>query len=202
MHGPLLIADTLTNSKLVGTLDTSTIDESWSKPPPSQNPQVQLKHEKPPLFSLLSSHDFEAVADHTLSPKAWAFYSSAATDLITAKANKSFLDRIWFRPRILKDVRESDPACKILGVESSLPLFVSPAAMARMVHQSGERGIAAACASKGIIQCVCNSLSVSTNRSRHFSTFVPSGRVYNSGLQNGTDLGSIILGLDECILLH
>ena len=44
--------------------------------------------------------------------------------------------------------------CRIQGLTSSLPVFVAPAAMAKMVHTSGEKGIAAACANKGIIQCV------------------------------------------------
>lgn len=138
----------------MGTLDTSTIDESWSTPPPPKNPMVQLSHERPPLSTLLSSHDFETIARNTLSPKTWAFYSSAATDLITAKANKSFFDQIWFRPRVLKDVRKVNTECHFQALRSSLPLFVSPAAMAKMVHKSGERGIARACARKGIIQCV------------------------------------------------
>ena len=43
---------------------------------------------------------------------------------------------------------------------SELPLFVSPAAMARMVHPSGERGIAAACAGKGIVQCVSGTVTL------------------------------------------
>ena len=154
VHGPSLISTTLSTSKLVGTLDTSTINESWSKLAPSEIPTVQLNHERPPLFTLLSSHDFETVARNTISPKTWAFYSSAATDLITAKANKSFFDRIWFRPRVLKDVSKVNTECHFQGCRSSLPLFVSPAAMAKMVHKSGERGIAGACARKGIVQCV------------------------------------------------
>lgn len=158
VHGPSLISKSLSTSKLMGILDTSTIDESWSKPPPSENPTVQLSHERPPLSTLLSAHDFETVAKNTLSPKTWAFYSSAATDLITAKANKSFFDQIWFRPRVLKDVRKVNTECHFQGLRSSLPLFVSPAAMAKMVHKSGERGIAGACAQKGIIQCVSETL--------------------------------------------
>lgn len=138
----------------MGTLDPSTIDESWTTPPPTEKYTSPLQREKPPLRTLLSSYDFEAVARNTLTAKTWAFYSSAATDLITAKANKSFFDRVWFRPRILKDVRRVDTGCTIQGIRTSLPLFVSPASLAKMVHPTGERGIAAACASKGIIQCV------------------------------------------------
>ncbi|KAI4232744.1 MAG: hypothetical protein LQ349_004811, partial [Xanthoria aureola] len=102
-------------TELVGTLDTSTISDSWAKPPPQQNPQLQLKNEKPPLFTLLSTHDFESVAEKTLAPKTWAFYSSAATDLVTHRANQSFFDRIWFRPRVLRNIRTRDTSAKILG---------------------------------------------------------------------------------------
>lgn len=138
----------------MGHFDASTVDGSWSKPVPSDNPTVEHEHEKPPLFTVLSSHDFETVASKTLSPKAWAFYSSAATDLVTDKANRSFYDRIWFRPRVLRDVRVVNTACRIQGIESSMPLIVAPVALARMVHKSGEKGMAEACALKGILQCV------------------------------------------------
>lgn len=160
VHSLSLLASTLDPSKLVGRLDISTVDRE-SMPLTPRNSNVQVQHEKPPLFSLLSSHDFEAVASHSLKPKTWAFYSSAATDLITMKANKSFFDRIWFRPRVLRNVRNVDTSCVIQGVKSSLPLFVAPAALARMVHPSGEKGIAAACASRGVIQCISTNASYS-----------------------------------------
>lgn len=160
VHSLSLLGSTLDSSKLVGILDISTIDRE-SMPLPSRNSKVQVQHEKPPLSSLLSSHDFEAVASHSLKPKTWAFYSSAATDLITMKANKSFFDRIWFRPRVLRNVRNVDTSCLIQGVESPLPLVVAPAALARMVHPSGEKGIAAACAPRGVIQCISTNASYS-----------------------------------------
>lgn len=109
---------------------------------------------KPELHTLLSLHDFETVASETLSAKTWAFYSSAATDLITRDANRSMFDRIWFRPRLLKNVRDVDTRTKVLGVMCQMPVFVSPAALARLVHPDGEKGIARGCREKGIIQCV------------------------------------------------
>lgn len=51
-------------------------------------------------------------------------------------------------------MRNVSTACKIQGRESALPLFVSPAALAKMAHASGEKGIAAACARRGVVQCV------------------------------------------------
>ncbi|MCJ1482076.1 hypothetical protein MMC06_002238 [Schaereria dolodes] len=97
------------------------------------------EHEKPLLQTLISIYDFEAVALATLSPKAWAFYSSAATDLVTIKVNESFVRRIWWRPRVLKSVSEVDTMVQIQGAQSQLPFYVSPAAMAKLAHKNGER---------------------------------------------------------------
>lgn len=43
----------------------------------------------------------------------------------------------------------------MLGVDCSMPLFVSPAAMAKLIHPDGECAIAKACETKGIMQGVC-----------------------------------------------
>ncbi|BDD56387.1 Cytochrome b5 domain-containing protein 1 [Monascus purpureus] len=159
VHTPSLIKSNLSPDKLKGILDQSTIDNEWIKPPPKESDKVVLENEKPPLHTLINSHDFEVVASKTASKKTWAFYSSAATDLITRDANKSCFDRIWFRPRVLRNVRTVNTRTKILGVDSSLPLFVSPAAMAKLIHPDGECTIARACANKGIIQGVSNNSS-------------------------------------------
>lgn len=124
-----------------------------AKPPPTATAELQL-HEKPPLDTLLNSYDFESVASRTLAQKTWAFYSSAATDEITRDANKSNFDRIWWRPRVLKDVSSVNTRTRILGCDVQVPLFVSPAAMARLVHPEGEKAMAAACGSRGVAQTV------------------------------------------------
>lgn len=110
--------------------------------------------EKPPLETLINAHDFESVASRFLSRKTFAFYSSAATDLRTKRANESMLARIWFRPRLLRNVARVDTRSAILGHEVSLPLFVSPSAMAKLAHPEGEKAIARACVSRNIVQVV------------------------------------------------
>ncbi|PWY87546.1 hypothetical protein BO70DRAFT_196425 [Aspergillus heteromorphus CBS 117.55] len=159
VHAPSVITANLSPEKNMGTLDESTIDDEWVKQTPSENPQVILQNEKPPLDTLINSHDFELVASKTASKKTWAFYSSAATDLLTRNANKSCFDRIWFRPRVLRNVRSVDTRTSILGVDTSLPLFVSPAAMAKLIHPEGELAIARACERKGILQGISNNSS-------------------------------------------
>lgn len=59
-----------------------------------------------------------------MSEKAWAYYSSASDDEITIRENHAAYHRIWFRPRVLRDVTEVDFATKILGHASSMPLYI------------------------------------------------------------------------------
>ena len=47
-----------------------------------------------------------------------------------------------------------DTKSKIPGFDSSLPLFVSPAAMAKLIHPDGELALARASQAKGVIQCI------------------------------------------------
>jgi L-lactate dehydrogenase (cytochrome) len=126
------------------------------KPPPTTEAQPNLGFgSKPPLSSLINSSDFEAVAEKVLTKKAWAFYSSAATNLVTRDANKSMFDRIWFRPRLLRNIRHVDMRTTMMGHKVDLPFFISPAAMAKLAHPDGELALARGAEKYGIAQCVC-----------------------------------------------
>lgn len=119
----------------------------------------QAGQQKPPLDTLINSHDFERAASTSLSPKAWSFYSSAATDLVTHTLNSSIYSQLLLRPRTMTDVSSANTSTSILGCPATLPLFCAPAALARMVHPSGECGLARACATAGIPQCISTSAS-------------------------------------------
>lgn len=73
--------------------------------------------------------------------KAWAYYSSAADDEITNRENhlayhrynhlvppRRYVmlttSRIWFRPRVLRDVSKVDWSTTILGHGSSMPVYI------------------------------------------------------------------------------
>ncbi|PYH45166.1 FMN-dependent alpha-hydroxy acid dehydrogenase [Aspergillus saccharolyticus JOP 1030-1] len=159
VHAPSVIEKELPSERKVGVLDETTVTNEWVKPPPTANARVMLQNEKPPLHTLINAHDFEIVASKTASKKTWAFYSSASTDLITRDANKLSFDRIWFRPRVLRNVRSVNTTTRLLRTDTSLPLFVSPAAMAKLIHPEGELAIARACERKGIFQGVSNNSS-------------------------------------------
>ena len=123
----------------------------------------------PPLTSILSAQDFETAAKARLSPKAYAYYSSAATDLVSFNANRSFWDRIWFRPRLLRNVTHVDTTCEIQGVKSSVPFLVAPAAMAKLAHPQGEMAIARACKRNGVIQCVSINFAATFRFKKHMN---------------------------------
>ena len=79
-----------------------------------------------------------------MNEKAWAYYSSAADDEITIRENhaayhryvygstnptqsrlsSSHPVRIWFRPRILRNVTNVDWSTKILGIPSKMPIYI------------------------------------------------------------------------------
>lgn len=116
---------------------------------------MELQHyQKPGLESILNLDDFEEVASQTLAKKTWAFYSSAATDCYTRDRNRSYFSRIGLRPRILRNVKDVNTSTKMLGHDIGVPLFVSPAALAKLVHPEGEQGIAGGCVKNRVPQCV------------------------------------------------
>ncbi|KAI1083108.1 cytochrome b2 [Whalleya microplaca] len=168
VHAPGILEENLPLEKFRGILEEASSDV----PPKGTVREARNKNEAlstdkaaeiPALNTLISAADFEKVASRELSPKTWAFYSSAATDLITHHQNKALLRRIMLQPRILRDVKKVDLSRKILGLPSAAPFFISPAAMAKLAHPDGELALARAAASEGIIQCVSNNASYPLN---------------------------------------
>ncbi|TVY89002.1 Cytochrome b2, mitochondrial [Lachnellula willkommii] len=143
IHGPSLIKTSLPSPKILGTLDPTSITSEWANPPISTrsfHPTI-----KPDLSTLINTHDFTSAASTSLTPKTWAFYSSAATDLHTKTRNTSAYADIGLRPRILVNVKDVDTRTSMLGCKMDVPIFCAPAAMAKMVHAEGEKGIARGC---------------------------------------------------------
>lgn len=115
---------------------------------------VQLPKDVPPLNQILSANDFALAAQKALTPKAWAFYSSAATDLVTLNRNREIIRRVMLRPRILRNVTDVSIERNILGLKSKAPFFMCPAAMATLAHPDGELGWSRAVANEGIFEIV------------------------------------------------
>ncbi|KAJ9101654.1 hypothetical protein QFC20_005187 [Naganishia adeliensis] len=120
--------------------------------------QEQVRQDKlaslPPLDEILSLHDFEALAKETMSDKAWAYYSSGADDEITMRENYTAFHRIWFRPRVLRDVSKVDFSTKILGYKTSMPVYITATALGKLGHPDGEVCLTKAAGTHDVIQMI------------------------------------------------
>ena len=159
IHSSNLIRENLDPSCNKGTLDQSTITKGWQNEIPIEDAQKNERSpdEMPPLSTIINAEDFKDVAKKHATGKTWAFYSSAATNLVTRDLNKSIFDRVLFRPRVMRNVTKVDTSSTLLGHKVSFPLMISPAAMAKLIHPDGELALARAAAKEGIVQCISTS---------------------------------------------
>lgn len=160
IHSPTIVINTLSPTLFKGNLDRSTITSQWTGRTLPANPaQAVPDTEKPPLYTIINADDFEAASAKSASAKTHAFYSTASTDCWTRDANREMLRRIWFRPRVMRDVAEIDTSTSILGTPVRFPLFVCPSGLAKMIHPEGEKVIARAVQTSGILQIISSNAS-------------------------------------------
>lgn len=156
IHPPGTLEESLKPEALLGTIDPETL------PKPAADEQSQAEAEGPPLMeSLFNLDEIEQVATKQVSRKAWAYYYSASDDLATKRFNTEVYRSILLRPRVFIDVTKCDLSTSVVGQKIGLPIFVAPAAMARLGHPAGEAGIAEACRSFGAMQVISNNASMS-----------------------------------------
>jgi L-lactate dehydrogenase (cytochrome) len=155
IHPPGTLEESLPASACLGTIDVSTL--------PKKTEAIAATSDEP-LISVqdcLNLDEIEALATKKISKKAWAYYYSAGDDLVSKHFNNTVYKSILLRPRIFVDCTKCDPSTTLLKSFSvQIPIFVSPAAMARLGHPDGERGIAQACSKFGALQIISNNSSM------------------------------------------
>lgn len=119
------------------------------------------KYTPPPLDHLLNLDEIAEVAQKLVPAKCRAYYYSASDDLFSKEYNNSVYRSILLRPRVFVDCMECDTSTSLLGQFGvRTPIFVCPAAMARLAHSDGEAGIAKAAGYFGACQIVSNNASM------------------------------------------
>lgn len=116
---------------------------------------------KPPLSQILNINDFEYVAKKILTPGALAYYSSAADDEVSMRENHNAYHRIFFKPKVLVDVREVDCSTEFFGHKSDVPFYVSAAALAKLGNPNGEVDIAKGAGKENCVQMISTLASCS-----------------------------------------
>jgi 4-hydroxymandelate oxidase len=95
--------------------------------------------------------EYESRARERMEPSAFDYYAGGAEDERTLEANRRAFDRVWIRPRVLRDVSQVDLSVTLLGERLSMPILLAPAAFHRLAHPHGELASARAAGSAGTL---------------------------------------------------
>ncbi|TFY57598.1 hypothetical protein EVJ58_g6927 [Rhodofomes roseus] len=161
IHPPDAITTNLPPDKHLGVIDASTVAKVVKEVTAEEKQRQKYMEARPSLDTIINLHDFETVARKVISEKAWAYYSSASDDEITLRENRMAYQRVWFRPRILRDVTSVDWSTTILGQKSSLPVYISATALGKLGHPEGELCLTRAAQNHGVIQMIATLASCS-----------------------------------------
>ncbi|KAK8125349.1 Cytochrome b2 [Apiospora kogelbergensis] len=140
----------------LGKIDPQTLANP-AKPAAKEEKKDEVD---PPLESLLNLDEIEELATKKMSRRAWAYYYSSADDTWSKSNNNLVYRNIILRPRVFVDCTACDSSTALIGTKVGLPLFVAPAAMARLGHPDGEQGIARAASKFGALQIISNNASM------------------------------------------
>lgn len=157
VHPPGVLEENLKPENMLGTLDDETVMEPTSA---NEKAVAESADAPAPLGSLMNLDEIEEEATKRISKKAWAYYFSASDNLWSKSNNNLVYQQILLRPRVFVDCTACDLSTTLLGNKVGIPIFVAPAAMARLAHPDGEHGIAQACSRFGATQIVSNNASM------------------------------------------
>ncbi|KAI6007448.1 FMN-dependent dehydrogenase-domain-containing protein [Pisolithus albus] len=156
----------LPREKHLGTLDEGSTRELRAARRNKGKSRDELRVEeavrdKPPLGQMINVRDIEETAKKMLPYKAMAYYASAADDSITYSENARAFSRFFFHPRVMKAVSGVDPSTTMLGYKTSIPVYISGSALARLGHPLGEANLTRGAYKSGILQMVSSNSSLS-----------------------------------------
>lgn len=152
VHPPDIIDHYLPPEVCLGSIDTTTVVKTVKVETEVDKRRRQAIENKPKLGEMLNLYDFEAVASQVLSAETWAYYSSGSDDEITLRENHNAFQRIWLRPRVMRDVTYVDTRTKLLGYDSSFPVYITATALGKLGHPEGEVVLTRAAHTQKIIQ--------------------------------------------------
>jgi L-lactate dehydrogenase (cytochrome) len=149
IHPPGTVERSLPQEKHLGSVDPATV----SSPAKPQVTRDLDQTARIPLSHCVSLDDVEKAATRIISKSAYVYFSSAADSLGALANNHGDWKKVGLRPRIMRNVKRVNMTRKMLGSRFRLPVFIAPAARARLVHEDGELCLARGAARWGIPYC-------------------------------------------------
>ena len=113
------------------------------------------------LKALASVDDFERSANRKLPRIVSDFVAGGSDREITVQKNLSAFRQIEWAPRFLKDVSDRSVTTDVFGQPLQIPVMLSPAGLASLVHRDGELAAARAAESAGTVFVVSTASSYS-----------------------------------------
>ena len=98
--------------------------------------------------------DLRAIAQRKLPRAIFDFIDRGSYDEITMSANRSDLDSLRLRQRVMVDVSKRSLATNIVGERATMPIAIAPAGLTGLVHGDGEILAARAAQAVGVPYCL------------------------------------------------
>ncbi|WOO77061.1 (S)-mandelate dehydrogenase, mitochondrial [Vanrija pseudolonga] len=161
IHPPTTFDKYIRPDQYVGQLDEESL-YTLSKETSEEEQRIQATRDA--MFginSVVSLSDLERLAEAVVPRHAWAYYSTGADTEAALGENANAFKRVYFRPRTMRDVSNTDTSTTVLGVKSSIPVYISPTARNGMGHPEGEAAVARGAGEAGILQVLSHFASKS-----------------------------------------
>ncbi len=98
--------------------------------------------------------DFESMARRRVSHTAWEYLAGGAGDELTLLWNRTALDSIRLKSRVLCDVSQLDTQLNLFGLSLPHPVLLAPTAYHKLIHPQGELATARGAGAAGAILVV------------------------------------------------
>lgn len=107
----------------------------------------------------LDVFDFEETARRKVQQGHWAYVESGVDGDETLRANREGFQHVQLRPRRLRDATHVDMRVTLFGQAYDSPIFLCPTASQKILHPSGELGVAAAAKARNTLQMLSTETS-------------------------------------------
>ena len=95
-------------------------------------------------------HEVVAAARNALNQNMWDYVVGGTATETTVRRNRLALDRIGFRPRVLRDVSHVDPSAQFLGHTIRLPVALAPVGGLEQIERGGGVTVAQGAGQAGV----------------------------------------------------
>src|SRR6202035_243412 len=112
--------------------------------------QPAALHDRAAATEFLNLHEIIAKARQNLNQNDWDYIVGGTESETTLRRNRTALDSIAFRPRVLRDVSEVDTSVTQLGRRLRLPVVLAPVGALEGFHADGAAPVVRAAGEFGV----------------------------------------------------